>query len=62
MNEVTRIPFNQATDDLNVDAPRSPDPHIVDFDGTNDVANPLNWSDPYKWCLVALISVMSLVV
>lgn len=35
---------------------------LVDFDGAEDPANPLNWSPVYKWSIVGLISVMSLVV
>ena len=34
----------------------------VDFNGPKDPANPLNWSSAYKWSILALISVMSLVV
>lgn len=36
--------------------------NIVDFDGPNDPEDPLNWSPIYKWSMVALISVLSLVV
>ena len=36
--------------------------HVVDFDGADDPANPLNWSRIYKWGILALISVMSFVV
>lgn len=34
----------------------------VDFEGPGDPANPLNWSATYKWSIVVLISMMSLVV
>ena len=36
--------------------------NAIDFDGPKDPANPFNWSAIYKWSIVALISVMSLVV
>lgn len=36
--------------------------NLVDFDGPQDPINPLNWSATYKWSVVILISVMSLVV
>ncbi|KAG9202755.1 hypothetical protein G6514_004008 [Epicoccum nigrum] len=35
---------------------------LIDFDGPEDQANPLNWSKSYKWCMVVLISLLSLVV
>ena len=38
------------------------DENAIDFDGPKDPANPLNWSAIYKWSIVALVSVMSLVV
>ncbi|KAF6224762.1 hypothetical protein HO133_009956 [Letharia lupina] len=37
------------------------DRHVVDFDGPDDPENPLNWSNTRKWCLVGLISAMTLV-
>jgi len=40
------------------DEPR--DPHLVDYDGPADPANPKNWSATYKWSLVAILSGMSL--
>lgn len=36
--------------------------NIVNFDGLGDPENPLSWSPTYKWSIVVLISVMSLVV
>jgi hypothetical protein len=36
--------------------------NIVDFDGLNDPTDPRNFSPLYKWSVVGLISVMSLVV
>lgn len=36
--------------------------HVVDFDGPEDPEDPLNWSAKYKWSVVILISIMSLVV
>ncbi len=38
------------------------DENFVDFDGPGDLDNPLSWSFIYKWGIVILISVMSLVV
>lgn len=34
----------------------------VDFDGPDDATNPVNWSSSYKWSIVGVISIMSLVV
>ena len=36
--------------------------NLVDFDGSEDPLDPVNWSPVYKWFIVFLISVMSLVV
>ncbi|CCD54965.1 hypothetical protein BofuT4_uP162540.1 [Botrytis cinerea T4] len=38
------------------------EPNIVDFDGPDDPANPLNWSPRYKWSTVAILSMMNLMV
>ncbi len=35
---------------------------IVDFEGEDDPKDPLNWSSRYKWSMVILISILSLVV
>ncbi|TGO57091.1 hypothetical protein BOTNAR_0208g00030 [Botryotinia narcissicola] len=35
------------------------DPNIVDFDGSDDPTNPLNWSPHYKWAMVAILSLMN---
>lgn len=35
---------------------------VVDFDGPDDPADPLNWSVAYKWSMVILISILSLMV
>lgn len=35
---------------------------VVDFDGPDDPADPLNCSSAYKWSLVTLISCLSLIV
>ena len=34
--------------------------HVVDFDGLDGPENPLNWSPTRKWCLIGLISAMTL--
>lgn len=39
-----------------------PSEGTVDFDGPGDAANPVNWSSSYKWSIVGVISIMSLVV
>jgi hypothetical protein len=51
------IPMASATLGDHVDSA-----HIVDFDGPDDPADPLNWSSKYKWSMVVLISVLSLIV
>lgn len=35
------------------------DPDIVDFDGPDDLQNPLNWSFSKKWGMVLLISAIT---
>ena len=37
------------------------DRHLVEFDGDDDEANPLNWSKARKWTLVSLIATLTLV-
>lgn len=36
--------------------------NIIDFEGPDDPSDPLNWSKLYKWSIVALISLLSLIV
>jgi hypothetical protein len=36
-----------------------PDPNVVDFDGPNDLENPLNWKASKKWGMVALVSAIT---
>ena len=38
------------------------DTNLVDFDGPDDPMNPLNWSLTYKWGVVWLLSIMTLIV
>ena len=38
------------------------DENLVDFDGPDDPANPMNWKSRYKWTITVLVSMMSLVV
>ena len=40
---------------------REKDPFLVDFDGPDDPANPLNWSRGYKWAIVILLSSVNLI-
>lgn len=37
------------------------DPNIVDWDGTDDPKNPLNWSKPVRLGQVALVSLITLI-
>lgn len=34
---------------------------LVDFDGPDDLSNPINWSKRYKWAIVVLLSAVNLV-
>ena len=43
-------------------ASENKDDNLIDFDGSNDPSNPLNWSWQYKWMIVMLISLMTLTV
>lgn len=36
--------------------------NIIDFEGPDDPSNPMNWSALYKWSMVILISILSLIV
>jgi hypothetical protein len=38
------------------------DPNIVDWDGPDDPANPMNWSERRKWTTVTVVSSISWVV
>ena len=38
------------------------DTNIVDFNGLDDPKDPLNWPNRYKWSMVILISILSLIV
>ena len=65
MNPIPEITLEtaDAIDDISKDARlQTHSEHAVKFDGPEDRANPLNWSPLYKWSIVAVISVMSLVV
>jgi hypothetical protein len=37
------------------------DPNIVDWDGPDDPANPLNWTGKKKWTNGALLATMTLI-
>jgi len=41
--------------------PPTKDPHMVDWDGTDDPTNPQNWSSKYKWfiTIIAIITCMN---
>lgn len=34
---------------------------LVDFDGPDDLSNPINWSKRYKWFIVVLLSLVNLI-
>lgn len=34
---------------------------VVDWDGPNDTANPLNWSSGKKWAHIAMVALLPLV-
>ena len=38
------------------------DPFLVDFGGTDDWENPVNWSKKKKWSIIGLISTLCLIV
>jgi len=35
--------------------------HLIDFEGTNDASNPVNWSKGYKWAMVVLLSTINII-
>lgn len=37
------------------------DPNVVDWDGPDDLENPMNWSDKKKWLNVTILSIMTMV-
>ena len=50
-----------------VDGPMAPDvekastPTLVDWDGTDDPQNPMNWSKKKKWSLISLVAYITFV-
>jgi hypothetical protein len=36
-----------------------PNPNIVDFDGSDDTENPMNWRASKKWGMISLVSVIT---
>lgn len=34
---------------------------LIDFEGTNDATNPVNWSKGYKWSMVILLSTTNII-
>ena len=38
------------------------DPNIVDWDGPDDPANPMNWSSTVKWTNIVILSLITLIV
>ena len=37
------------------------DQHLVDFEGSEDRSNPINWSKGYKWGIVCLLSTVNII-
>ena len=37
------------------------DKRVVEFEGPNDAANPVNWSRHRKWAIVILLSAVNLI-
>ncbi|KAI0900128.1 MFS general substrate transporter [Annulohypoxylon nitens] len=37
------------------------DPNIVDWDGPNDLENPMNWPDSKKWINISIVSIITIV-
>lgn len=40
-------PFNERNEETSV---------LVDWDGPNDLKNPMNWKDARKWAIITLVS------
>jgi len=34
---------------------------LIEFEGTDDASNPVNWSKGYKWAMVALLSTINII-
>ncbi|OTB03029.1 hypothetical protein M426DRAFT_322052 [Hypoxylon sp. CI-4A] len=37
------------------------DPNVVDWDGPDDMGNPMNWTDKEKWLNISILSIMTIV-
>lgn len=58
-SSIDRIPEQEkSSEGGEAHAPR--DPNIVDFDGPNDLENPLNWSTARKTTSIAIVSLTAL--
>lgn len=53
------FPSGKAPRGLPADSDR--DPNIVTWDGPNDPANPMNWSEGLKWGIVAVIAAITFI-
>jgi hypothetical protein len=49
------------TETISEKATDESDPHLVDWDGPDDPANPLNWTSKRKWGNVAILSFLTLI-
>lgn len=54
-------PFNIDEEKAGDSAQTPADPNVIDWDGPNDPANPLNWSQSVRLGHVALISLITLI-
>lgn len=59
--EDNRRSFPSAKADLGLPADSDQDPNIVTWDGPNDPANPMNWSEGWKWGIVAVIAAITFI-
>lgn len=50
----------QALDDTNTQEKTPTDPNIVDWDGPDDPANPMNWSSARKVGAIGIVSMITM--
>lgn len=59
--EDNRQSFPSAKSDMGLPADSDQDPNIVTWDGPNDPANPMNWSEALKWGNIAVIAAITFI-
>ncbi|MCJ1268777.1 hypothetical protein MMC22_008665 [Lobaria immixta] len=59
--EDNRRSFPSGKTDMTLSADADQDPNIVTWDGPNDPANPMNWSEALKWGNVAVIAAITFI-